>query len=112
MNVLTQQRCHLHASREAVARCPECEQFYCRECITEHDGRVICTRCLASYAAPAKPRRARPLFLLILSAAAGLGLLWLLFLCLGNLLMLTPEKYHENTYAPIERLIHAMEEQP
>ena len=40
------QRCFNHAGREAVARCPECGQFFCRECITEHEDRVLCSACL------------------------------------------------------------------
>jgi hypothetical protein len=109
MNALIQQRCHLHSNREAVARCPDCERFYCRECITEHEGRVICTHCLGAYAAPLRrtPRSSGPL--LFVGALAGTCLLWLLFLLVGHLLMLTPEKYHENTYAPVERLVRAME---
>ena len=43
---LAQSRCFQHAGREAVARCPECERFYCRECVTEHEGRMICRSCL------------------------------------------------------------------
>ena len=43
---LSQQRCFNHTSREAVARCPECGRFFCRECITEHDDRVLCAVCL------------------------------------------------------------------
>lgn len=43
---LAQSRCFQHVSREAVARCPECQRFYCRECVTEHEGRMICRACL------------------------------------------------------------------
>lgn len=39
-------RCFNHAEREAVARCPECRREFCRECITEHKGRMLCTNCL------------------------------------------------------------------
>lgn len=46
MSSLAQARCYQHVSREAVARCPDCERFYCRECVTEHDGRMICRSCL------------------------------------------------------------------
>src|SRR2546429_9979935 len=49
---LIHQRCFNHALREAAARCPECGHFYCRECITEHEDRVICANCLAKLAAP------------------------------------------------------------
>lgn len=40
--------CAIHPAREAVARCPSCSAFYCRECITEHDYRMICAGCLAA----------------------------------------------------------------
>ena len=46
MQNLAHQRCFNHAVREAVARCPECGQCFCRECITEHDDRVVCAACL------------------------------------------------------------------
>jgi late competence protein required for DNA uptake (superfamily II DNA/RNA helicase) len=44
---LRQKRCVNHPQREASARCPECGKFYCRECISEHDDRVLCAACLA-----------------------------------------------------------------
>ena len=47
---LTFQRCFNHAAREAVARCPACGHYFCRECITEHDDRVICAACLRKLA--------------------------------------------------------------
>ena len=50
MRSLSLQRCFNHAHREAAARCPECTHFYCRECITEHDDRVICAACLRKLA--------------------------------------------------------------
>ncbi len=43
---LSGKRCFNHAGREAAARCPGCRRFYCRECVTEHDGRVLCAECL------------------------------------------------------------------
>lgn len=46
--VLARQRCWTHAQREAVSRCPSCRKFYCRECVTEHDGRLLCVQCLAA----------------------------------------------------------------
>jgi hypothetical protein len=46
MTAVAHQRCLHHHEREAVARCPECGHYFCRECITEHDERVICASCL------------------------------------------------------------------
>ena len=30
---LKKARCFVHADREAVARCPMCEKFFCHECV-------------------------------------------------------------------------------
>ena len=56
---ISQARCGNHAGREAVARCPECRGFFCRECITEHEGRLICAQCQLRLARPEKRKRAR-----------------------------------------------------
>ena len=40
-------KCITHIDREAVARCCQCNQYYCRECIVEHEGDMICTQCLS-----------------------------------------------------------------
>lgn len=69
---LARQRCWSHAGREAVSRCPECRRFYCRECVTEHDGRLLCVQCLgAKTAAKAGPVGTR---WALWAAAALLGL--------------------------------------
>jgi hypothetical protein len=43
---VSEQRCRNHAVRTAAGRCPGCHFFYCRECITEHDGRMLCAACV------------------------------------------------------------------
>jgi hypothetical protein len=40
------QRCTNHAEREAAVRCPACHHHFCRECITEHHGKMLCVNCL------------------------------------------------------------------
>jgi hypothetical protein len=60
MQNLLLQRCFNHGMREAAARCPECGRFYCRECITEHDDRVLCSACLKKLARA--PLAKRPAF--------------------------------------------------
>ncbi len=45
-NQLEELRCVLHAHREAVAQCPSCSRFYCRECVVEHSGKMLCKSCL------------------------------------------------------------------
>ena len=103
MQNLLQQRCFNHAVREAVARCPECTQFFCRECITEHDDRVVCSACLKKLARV--PRTARPAFVRIVrvaQCAAGLVLVWFCFFLLGSCLLKIPAAVHEGSVWRVE----------
>lgn len=95
---LTLQRCLNHATREAVARCPECRQFFCRECITEHDDRVICAACLKKLArTPLLKRPALANLVRVLHCALGLFLAWFFFHLLGEFLLELPSDFHEGT---------------
>ncbi len=98
---LERRRCAHHADREAVARCPACQRFFCRECVAEHDGRVLCARCLAW----SNDRRVTRRVLLrrlapLLQLALGLLLLWGCFFYLGQALILVPDHFHEGTIWP------------
>src|SRR5438445_4650392 len=98
MSPLAHQRCFNHALREAVARCPECGRFFCRECVTEHEDRVICTDCLKKLAR--LPLLKRPAFAGLLRAGqAALGLLvaWFFFYLVGSILVALPTEFHEGT---------------
>ena len=90
---LHQQRCFHHAAREAVARCPSCTRFFCRECIVEHGGRVLCAACLAGQAAsrPAAGRWTGLAWSLV--AAAGFLFSWMAFYYLGALLIRVPAEF-------------------
>jgi uncharacterized paraquat-inducible protein A len=92
---LRQRRCANHQQREASARCPECGQYYCRECITEHDDRVLCASCLAKIAVKKDVARQKwalvPRLALALFAMAAT---FLAFLLLGNLLLSIPSPFH------------------
>ena len=92
------QHCLNHELREAVARCPECRQFYCRECITEHDDRILCAACLKKRLAPAAPA-GRSLALVTHTAGLALGLVtgWLVFYWLGRILLSIPNQFHDGT---------------
>ena len=68
------QRCFRHDGREAAARCPGCRRYFCRECVTEHDGRLLCAACVAGTVS--RPRREGVLRRAMLGpAAAATGLL-------------------------------------
>ena len=98
MPSLTHQRCFNHARREAVGRCPECARFYCRECVTEHDDRLLCASCLKKLAP--RPLTESRLFLATLRACqCVLSLLaaWTFFYYVGQVLLRIPSSFHEGT---------------
>jgi hypothetical protein len=81
--ISVQQRCWNHEAREAVCRCPECGRCFCRECVTEHETRLLCASCIAKAARRPSSRSSRG----VLTAAmlvAGLALTWTLFFVLGE----------------------------
>jgi len=89
-------RCHVHPDREASARCPECRLTCCRECVTEHAGRVLCSDCLRRARAPRRERRRiiGPVLVLLL-AASGFAATWLFFLLVGKMLASLPSDVHD-----------------
>ena len=93
---IVNERCFNHMRREAVAVCPECRRFFCRECITEHDDRVICASCLKKKF-PALDRRRLPFAGLMRTGqvVTGILFLWLLFYLLGQMLVSIPSSFHE-----------------
>jgi hypothetical protein len=98
MSALGHQRCFQHASREAAARCPQCGRFYCRECVTEHEDRVICAACLKKLARTPITQRAG--FVGVLRAgqlALGLAVTLLFFYLLGQSLLSIPSAFHDGT---------------
>ena len=93
---LAEQRCFNHALREAVARCPECTHFFCRECITEHDDRVLCAACLRKLArVPLLRRRGFARCFRLAQVMVGLLAAWLFFYIIGNTLLSIPASFHE-----------------
>jgi hypothetical protein len=65
-----------------VARCPECRRFYCRECVTEHDDRLLCASCLKKAAIAedaAKPSAALGYIRSAIGVAFGFGAAWIFF---------------------------------
>jgi hypothetical protein len=98
MSSLVHQRCFHHFQREAVARCPECRDYFCRECVTEHDDRVICAACLSRLALkPAARRRWSTGLLCAAGCVAGLLVCWFFFYLVGEALLALPASFHEGT---------------
>jgi hypothetical protein len=98
MRALSHQRCFHHGEREAVACCPACGRFFCRECVTEHDERLLCASCLkASSRRSSTEGRAVRNLLYTLQVAAGLAVTWLFFYGVGQALVRIPSSFHEGT---------------
>lgn len=78
-----------------MARCPQCTRYFCRECVTDHDGRLMCRSCLATAAAAdvATPRAWGKIVWPLL-AAAGWLLAWFLAYAAGDLLTRVPDSWH------------------
>lgn len=80
---LVRQRCLHHPEREAASRCPQCQRFYCRECVTEHAGRLLCRDCLARGTGAGAARRSWAGFWWTAAALAGCCLIWITFYYFG-----------------------------
>lgn len=91
-------RCVRHTEREAVARCPVCGGSFCRECVSEHEGRLLCAPCLAREVSravvPAK-RRDWGALRRVAATTASVLVLWGLFFLAGSLLVRIPPDFHE-----------------
>ncbi len=92
------QRCFYHESREAACRCPICRRYFCRECVTEHDDRLLCVECLKTIVAgQAAPRGGVRRVLRGLLPVAGILMAWLFFYFIGRTLLLIPAAVHDGT---------------
>jgi hypothetical protein len=97
-------RCARHAEREAAACCAACGIAFCRECVSEHEGRLLCAACLEKTVSGAKagdaarPRGWLPAALKRAPViAAGAAWLWLCFYLAGLLIEKIPQSAHEGT---------------
>jgi hypothetical protein len=92
-----EQRCCNHEEREAVCRCPECGRSFCRECVSEHQARLLCAACLAGAAQSVARRRsplrrlARPLLFL-----AGILAAWIVLFGAGESLLILAERAEQS----------------
>jgi hypothetical protein len=93
MNLLDQ-RCDNHALREAAVQCPSCKRFFCRECVTEHDGRMICVSCVALLVRKEQKAARTRRFYWTAAALGGFLIAWLVFYYLGLTLSRIPSEFH------------------
>lgn len=91
---LLDQRCLNHALREAAVQCPSCRRFFCRECVTEHAGRMICVSCVAILARDDRSNERAALVRWAAAAVIGFFIAWMVFYYLGLTLARIPSKFH------------------
>ena len=92
---IRQRRCFNHAQREAAARCPECWKDYCRECITEQSGKLLCANCLkAKSESKISPLRIREWLIIGILVLAGILSSWLFFYFCARVLAAIPDRFH------------------
>ena len=93
------QRCWNHDVREAVCRCPQCGHGFCRECVTEHEARLLCAACLerltrVPQAKPSSLRKLAP----VAMALAGILLSWMLFYGAGEAMILITGRIEQSSW--------------
>lgn len=97
MTQLANQRCALHANREAVAVCLGCNRFFCRECVTEHGDRVLCASCLPL---SSNDKKHQAILSYMITAGLFVGsilFLWFVFYSGGQILLKFPSSFHEGS---------------
>jgi len=91
-----QQRCWNHEAREAVCRCPECGRSYCRECVTEHEARLLCAACIVKIQSPAGAPKRRSFTALL--ALTGIVVAFLFFYGAGEALILITNRMEQSSW--------------
>lgn len=90
--------CLNHPLREAAARCTSCGNTFCRECITDLDGRMVCVACHREKTSiKDKPKRDWFLVTASLQAMLGVAILWFTTWAVGRILLNIPAEVHEGT---------------
>jgi len=77
-------------------RCLECRRYFCRECATEHEERLLCAECIKRLSAKRAGKGGRLAWVKgALAGALGLLLAWLFFYAIGQVLVQIPDARDE-----------------
>jgi len=75
-------------------QCPSCRRFFCRECVTEHDGLMMCVACVALLARSEAGAERSKKIRWTMGAILGILLAWVAFYYLGSMLARIPSEFH------------------
>ena len=92
---LTASKCRLHPDREAVARCVGCETLYCRECVAEHDGRMLCSACLAQAPEVNRLQKQSSSWLIVLLCFLSLAVFYFTLIGVAKLISNHPDSFQQ-----------------
>ena len=82
--------------------CPGCTRFYCRECVSEHEGRYLCTTCLKNATGDTSTvQKARTFIRPLLKLSFAMLLLFAFFSILGDGLSKLPTLFFEDYKGPM-----------
>lgn len=99
MKSLVAQRCFNHSFREAAARCTGCRHFFCRECVSDHEGRVVCAACLVKLVRKTHAGNSRFLAVWrLVQTCLALIVIWFFFYLVGVTLLSIPSSFHEGKF--------------
>ena len=94
---LASKKCFNHSKREAAARCLECKNFFCPECITEHDGRLTCSNCLNKQKSTVQKKSGFQVLYIFQGFLTfiALAVICIFFFLFSRILYNSPEAFHE-----------------
>jgi hypothetical protein len=79
-------------------RCLECRRYFCRECATEHEERLLCAECIKRLSAKRAGKGGKLAWMKgALAGALGLLLAWLFFYGIGQVLTQIPAAEDEGS---------------
>lgn len=95
MTSVASRRCFHHPQREAAAMCRECRRTFCRECVIDSGGELICASCLRVRVKPKVEGRTRFRALAgVLQVGAALVASWFFFYMTGRIFVTVEPPLH------------------
>ncbi len=91
--------CNLHPERPASFRCQSCRNYFCPECVTEHDNKSTCASCLNAKKEDSSPKysklsiQAMPVIHFVMAVT----ICWVIFYLLAQFVTGVPDRFHDGT---------------